>query len=488
MPTPRGVGARSPIKPFKFATQAPQSTRLIFPTQYVQSLDAAMTTFSGAVAKQTNKVQAASMSTFSGSLTKQTLKTMLASMSTFSGTLTKQTLKALAASMSTFAGTLAKQTLKALVASMSTFSGSLNKQTLKALVASMSTYAGNLTKQTLKTLVASMSTFAGNSVKKTLKTLAASMSTFAGTLVKKTSKLIAASMSTFSGLLTASHLFLLSLNASMSTFSGNMSRQTGKSLLAGMSTFSGNTAKSTKKFMSASMSAFSGNVNKFTTKFFNAAMSTFAGLISSILTHAQVGPPQPLITVPPNTQVYASFSSQPSIIQRSAGSDLFFSPSIVTRSNNFQAPGQVLLPGYVLVAPSSGRLAGIAHYAFAKGTVTVPPSGAGSTFTVTLNQNYFVSGAIIPDVMAISTPASLAPGTYQWQVVCRMTDNGRGNGILFGNYSVTINGQVSSGAVMSNRDPDNEPIVQLSLGVQFTGALTGADQFQAVMTQFQILR
>jgi hypothetical protein len=131
----------------------------------------------------------ASMSTFSGSLTKQTSRTLNASMATFAGALAKQTSRILTASMATFAATVtsAKALIRTLTATMFQMAGALTKNVGKALTAGMSTFSATLTHVFIsgannKTFTAGMATFAGALTFQDNKALNASMALFSATL------------------------------------------------------------------------------------------------------------------------------------------------------------------------------------------------------------------------------------------------------------------------------------------------------------------
>lgn len=115
---------------------------------YTQDLPASMSTFDGALFRQTNKTLSGSMSTFAGTLSRSTLKSLVASMASFSGLVNKKTFPThfLDASMPTFDATLTKQTNKPLTSSMSTFDAVLTEISVlsQAFSASMSTFAATL--------------------------------------------------------------------------------------------------------------------------------------------------------------------------------------------------------------------------------------------------------------------------------------------------------------------------------------------------------
>ena len=226
-------------------------------------------------------------------------QTLDASMSTFSGAIAKQTNKPLSASMSTFDAILSAggRFAKTLSASMSTFSGALTKQTNKVLAAGMSTFAGALT--TLQThgmtFTAGMATFSGALTKKTSRTLNAGMATWTATLNKLTSRTLTAGMATFDGALAASKLFLKTLAAAMLQMAGSITKQAGKALTAGMHTFSATLTPvfikgGNAKTFTAGMATFAGALTFQDNKALNAGMALFSATLSLAVTHGTVPP------------------------------------------------------------------------------------------------------------------------------------------------------------------------------------------------------
>ena len=168
---------------------------------HLQTLAASMSTFSGALTRNTGKSLNASMSTFSGALTKGVSKALNASLSTMAGAVTKATNKNINASMATMAGACRKNTTKTLSASTNGFTGGVTKNTAKTLSASMSTMSGSLTKSISKTLSASMATMSGALTKATVKNIHASLATFSAGVTKRTAKTIQAVMNGFAAAL-----------------------------------------------------------------------------------------------------------------------------------------------------------------------------------------------------------------------------------------------------------------------------------------------
>jgi hypothetical protein len=422
----------------------------------------------------------------------------------------------LAASMSTFAATTVKQTNKTggdLNASMSTFSGILVKQALKILAAAMSTFAGTLIKQANKILAAAMSTFAGILVKQALKILVASMSTFAATIIKQTNKVLTASMSTFIGLLVASHLFIKAFTASMSTFSGALTKQTSKIFSAAMSTFAGVISKQALKvliasmtsftgaiskqtfiFLVASMSTFSGGLTKFTQKIFSGVMSLFDAVVSAIKQIIPIPPVFEPIFIGHSVQSFGVSVLNPALIMMSlAGSQLFSKTVNLTSpfhptADGWGNLGQRAMASELLTAPGNGSLSGKSYYVAAGGTVNIPSSAINAGFGIQLFENYFsyTDGGISiqSDLLATIPIQFQISGQQIWSLVCRLSGNGRGNGILVCDL-VSINGNSASGRIYTNRNPFQEPTLQFSIGAQFVGTLDVPNVFQAQLMQFE---
>jgi len=282
-------------------------------------------------------------------------------------------------------------------------------------------------------------------------------------------------MSAFSGLFSSSHLFVVNLVASMSTFTGSLSRQTQKSLSSSMSTFSGSISKLTKKIFSGSMSAW-----------------------QAILDAVKSGSPIPAPVVLPTGRMIVSFGlskNNSSIVSlSSAGSQVFTQSTIaeIVRADDWGKLGQRSMRGQLLVLPSSGGLSSRSYTAVAQGTATIPSSATGANFSIALFQNYFsvpsTGGEISvrSDSLSLATQ-SLTPGQVDWSIVCKLSGNGRTNGILIGDYTATINGASFKGTLFSSTGLPREPQLQLSIGVTFSGSLNPPEVFQAEMVQFDLI-
>jgi hypothetical protein len=417
------------------------------------SLSAQTSAFSGALPKQTNKVLSASQSAWSGLLNK----------------ITAMGGSELAASMSSFSGSLVKQTNKILAATQSAFSGVLVKLTSKILSAIESAFVGSLVKQTNKILSATQTSFSGVLVKLTNKVLSATETAFVGTLVRQTNKILSAAQTAFSGALAASHLFIKVLSATMSTFSGAISKQAGKVLVA-------------------TASAFSGTLNKFTSKFFQAVSSVWSAILNATNPH-----PVPSVFTPTSIgPVIASFGVSTSLASEidkfSPQIQTFYSPGNITGTSFGTADGwgnmgQAAMPDQLLLAPGSGGLGDKFYYVVAGGDVTLPASASGVSLTITLSENYFSPGQVQSDPLSVILPIVQAGATTSWSIVCRLSGNGRLDGFL--KAETVVGGQVVN-TMYSNRNPQVEPKLQLSVGVNLTGSASSLPQVR--MMQFEIQR
>ena len=108
-----------------------------------------------------------------------------------------------------------------------------------------------------------------------------------------------------------------------------------------------------------------------------------------------------------------------------------------------------------------------------------------------LNQNDFsVAGQVVSTVSntiaTIAAPVALNHGTVSWSLACTLRDNGVHNSFLEGSFIFLID-QVQFSGVLQVRVPGNEePQLQLSLGAQFGGSVSGSDRFQIRATQFEL--
>ena len=137
-------------------------------------------------------------------------------------------------------------------------------------------------------------------------------------------------------------------------------------------------------------------------------------------------------------------------------------------------------------------------YIVANGSVLVPLSGAGSTLNLVLLLNA-IQSPIVPliaphsDAVAILPAAQPVPvGLTEWSLVCRLSaqqqrfyGSPKLQGQLRTDYVISVGGVPFSGTLYSSNDPFLVPVTQFSIGVQFTGSLSGSDVYQASLFQFQ---
>jgi len=155
--------------------------------------------------------------------------------------------------------------------------------------------------------------------------------------------------------------------------------------------------------------------------------------------------------------------------------------------NAYGSLGLKAMSRFLLIPPAPAVVQTIGLYAVASGTITIPSSAVNATVNVILNQNYFHYQAqtieVVSDPMAsLTTPASLTPGIYSWSLLGAI---GGAYQTVLGQYQTTINGITYSGTYVSNR-PGFQPLIQLSIGLQFTGTITGTDVWGGTLTQFEL--
>ena len=159
--------------------------------------------------------------------------------------------------------------------------------------------------------------------------------------------------------------------------------------------------------------------------------------------------------------------------------------------------GRTAMPGQLLVLPGNGWFRGTSLYVCASGTVTIPLSAQNAGVSFTLYSNKFKNLApsglniqITSDALATLPNSPLGPSlnSYQFSLVAPL-------GGAFGPTTSTLscvgtfnlNGNISSSNGSSTLDNGvTGPKAQLSLAVQFAGTVSGNDQFQASLTQFEI--
>jgi hypothetical protein len=405
-----------------------------------------------------NQVASLSAQTsFSASQIKQT-GVLLPATLTLSASQLKQTGAVLAGAFG-FGANVPKQTSAVLSAALG-FSGAVSKQ-VNAVLSAAFGFGASLSKQTSAVLSAAFS--------------------FVGNVFKQTGVVLTGSMTIFNATLVSAKLRLMTILASMG-FSAQQSRQISVPL-AGQLSLRAQTSKSTARSLASSFGFTGASVNNRPyQRAYNATMSAFSTAWSFILTHF-VPQTTPSIILPPSSVVFDNFNL-PAVISRSAGSELFTGATFVQTADHSTDLGQRLMPSVLLVGGPSGYLT---YFVVASGSVTIPATASGQTFNLLLNQNYFTPLAST-DPMATSTPQSLAVGTFPWSLICRISGNGKRNGILVSEYNITINGVQTSGTLASNQNSIFESVLQLSLAAQFTGTLGGSDQFQALMTKFELRR
>lgn len=170
--------------------------------------------------------------------------------------------------------------------------------------------------------------------------------------------------------------------------------------------------------------------------------------------------------------------------------------------------GRVAMPGQLLVAPGNGWIFPYTDYAVASGTITIPASAMNAAAQIVLAQNWFTDtnpGGTPPNVsirsdvlVSTGSSVSLVAGTYSWFLVSTLTGSDYSlvrpsnsvqpfsPAVLGAGAVVNINGVKlnASGQAISN--PGTRAVLQLSLGIQFSGSVSGSDQFQASLTQFEL--
>jgi hypothetical protein len=180
-----------------------------------------------------------------------------------------------------------------------------------------------------------------------------------------------------------------------------------------------------------------------------------------------------------------------------SGSRRIAQPTVGT-ADGFGLLGFWEMPNQLLVVPGAGRLSGEIYTVYASGYMVIPDSFLSPTVNLLLEQNYFsnpdpdgtVNSIVVQRdaVASVGTAISLTPGSViPWSLVCRL-QGARKNGIISGSYNITVDCVSYTGVLSSNRNPRIEPIIQLSLGVDFSGQNIGSDDFKARMTQFILRR
>jgi hypothetical protein len=162
--------------------------------------------------------------------------------------------------------------------------------------------------------------------------------------------------------------------------------------------------------------------------------------------------------------------------------------------------GRAQAPGELLVAPDNLRLSGRVYTVIAEGLVFIPDSAVSPTFNLVMSQNYFEFGEpqVIDTLFTLTNPAVVVPGTMNgFTLIATLSGNGVGTPVISCAGRLWIGGAEYFGNGFSINPPETisgrkhpsrhrEPIVQLSLGVQFGGSVSGVDLFQAYLTKFQM--
>lgn len=154
---------------------------------------------------------------------------------------------------------------------------------------------------------------------------------------------------------------------------------------------------------------------------------------------------------------------------------------------NYQ--GRVQAPGELLVGPENGGLSGKIYTVVAQGMIFVPSSAINPSFNLIINQNYFTFNAaqITDSLFSVNPYISLTPGTMVgFSLTATLAGNGLRSGVLSCAGALTVNGVSYYGNGFSNRLVGREPLVQLSLGLQFNESLSGGDTYQAFLSKFEL--
>jgi len=192
---------------------------------------------------------------------------------------------------------------------------------------------------------------------------------------------------------------------------------------------------------------------------------------------------------------------QPSFVPNvNAGSVLPPRWSTPGTPNNQGFQGRVQAPGELLVAPDNLRLSGKVYTVVAEGMIFVPTSAVNPTFNLVMSQNYFGFGQaqVIDTLFTLVNPTTLTPGTMNgFTLIATLAGNGVGTPVVSCAGRLWIAGAEYYGSGYSINPPEivsghqrlshhREPVIQLSLGVQFGGTVSGTDLFQAYLSKFEM--
>lgn len=204
-------------------------------------------------------------------------------------------------------------------------------------------------------------------------------------------------------------------------------------------------------------------------------------------------------------QFFGVTSTTPATVQTQSNSQQVFTfdstshpgiPSSFRYADDANFLGRTAMPGQLLVLPGSGWFRGTQYFVCASGTVTIPASAQNAGVSFTLYSNKFVNLAqsglniqITSDVLATLPNTSLRPGnTVQWSLVAPISGGfGPTTSVLNCAATWNLNGTITSGSGSSTiANGTTGPKAQFSLGVTFSGTVSGSDQFQATLSQFEI--
>ena len=202
---------------------------------------------------------------------------------------------------------------------------------------------------------------------------------------------------------------------------------------------------------------------------------------------------------------FGASAQRPAYVSTSGNAlQLFYQPSFIPNVNagdvlpptwstpatpdNQGYQGRVQSPGRIMVAPDNLRLSGKIYKVVAQGMIFVPSSAVNPTFSLQMFQNYFTFGKpAIADSLFSGAPIPLTPGTMTgFSLVSTLAGNGVGSGVLSSAGILWVGGQQYFGNGFSNRLQGQEPIIQLSLGLTFSGTISDGELFQAFLSKFQI--
>lgn len=172
-------------------------------------------------------------------------------------------------------------------------------------------------------------------------------------------------------------------------------------------------------------------------------------------------------------------------------------PSAFRYANDANFLGRTAMPGQLLVLPGNGWFRGTQYFVCASGTITIPLSAQNAGVSFTLYSNKFVNLAssglniqITSDALASLPNTSLGANlnSYTWSLVAPISGGfGPTTSTLNCVGTWNLNGNTSSSSGSSSiSNGTTGPKAQLSLGVTFSGTVSGNDQFQATLTQFEI--